>query len=46
MAKMTPEERAAREERDRRYSEMLQRRVEVDARLRAEREPREPPKPQ
>jgi hypothetical protein len=46
VAKMTPEERAAREERDRRYSEMLQRRVEVDARLRAEREPREPPKQQ
>lgn len=38
---MTPEERAERLERDRRYSEMLQRRVEVDARLRAEREARE-----
>ena len=38
--RLTPEERAAWEERDRRYTEMLERRVEVDARLRAEREAR------
>jgi hypothetical protein len=42
--KITPEEQAAWEERDRRYSEMLKRRQEVDARLRAEREAREQPK--
>jgi hypothetical protein len=41
MGKMTPEEEAERDERDRRYEEMLRRRVEVDARLRAEREARE-----
>jgi hypothetical protein len=39
--RLTPEEVAAWEERDRRYTEMLQRRMEVDARLRAEREARE-----
>ncbi len=40
-ARMTPEELAERLERERRFDEMLKRRVEVDARLRAEREARE-----
>jgi hypothetical protein len=39
--KTTAEEEAEWEERDRRYSEMLRRRVEVDAKLRAQRESRE-----
>ena len=39
--RMTPEELAERLERERQFDEMLKRRVEVDARLRAEREARE-----
>jgi hypothetical protein len=39
--RLTPEEQAAWEERDREYTEMLKRRVELDAKLRAEREARE-----
>jgi hypothetical protein len=35
---MTPEEAAEREERERRFAELLARRVEFDAKLRAERE--------
>ena len=36
--KLTPEEQADWERRDREFQEMLERRLEVDARLRAERE--------
>ena len=39
--KTTPEEEAEIDERERRFDEMLKRRQEVDARLRAEREERE-----
>jgi hypothetical protein len=41
MPKLTPEERAAREKRDREFRALLERRREVDAKLQAEREAKE-----